>query len=94
MQRLLLARELLDSEAARLVTARREAEKTLVQITDDLERENVRLADAGRAFTWLTTERHALETERANEAAAHEQAMTTLRTVGTALAAVEAKWST
>lgn len=67
LQRLVVAREQLDAEERRLLDARTQAERRLRQITDDVEREQARAADADGALERLEEERLALEEAREGE---------------------------
>ncbi|HVB17914.1 MAG TPA: AAA family ATPase, partial [Stellaceae bacterium] len=68
LQHITHAREALDEELRRVVNAQADAERRLVQVGADLEREAAHLGDAEAALARLGDERLALE--RANDAAA------------------------
>ncbi|MBT5416018.1 MAG: chromosome segregation protein SMC [Rhodospirillaceae bacterium] len=72
--RLVVARDALDAEEARVAQAKAEAETRLTQIEADLAREQVLARDAEQAVARLAEERTRIEAEQEGEAAAAEHA--------------------
>jgi len=77
LQRVMLARETLDAEEARVVAAKEEAERRLIQLAGDIERERQLATDAGAFIEKLGDEQQRLidaqESETASRAEAAER---------------------
>ena len=84
-QHFVIAREKLDEELERVNRGREAAEMRLVQIRDDLARENARLSDASEALERIQEEKVRVKSEAAEEEGnsenAREKLMTAAKTV-------------
>jgi chromosome segregation protein len=90
LQRLTLAREQLDAEEGRLDVAKRDLELRLQQVAADQQREAARAADAEQALARLTEEKDSLISACADETDQQEDAATTVETISTEVAEIEA----
>jgi chromosome segregation protein len=88
-QRLTQARSALEQELARVVAARREAERRLAELAGDCKREGATLADAEAALARLAEERRALAAAAADAGSGRE--LTTARLSDTAARLAEAE---
>jgi chromosome segregation protein len=94
LQRLVIAGEQLDEEERRVQQARGEAEKRLVQLRQDLQREAALAADATAALERLAGERGGIDEAQAAESGAQQAAAARLREAEVAVAAVETELAT
>src|SRR5262249_51529189 len=90
LQRLIHGREALEQELRRVLAARGEAERRLVQLNADLDREDADFADAEAALARLHDERQALARAEAEDAPAHQSAGAKLDRATTDAAEAEA----
>jgi chromosome segregation protein len=91
LQRLVLAREALDQEERRVLSARGEAEQRLHHLAQDRKREDEIAADATAALTRLGEERTGLAAAQEGEVAAQREASDALRQAQVAVAGLEAE---
>ncbi|MFN4283064.1 MAG: chromosome segregation protein SMC [Alphaproteobacteria bacterium] len=89
LQRLLVAREQLQAEEARINAARAACENRLAQIAADISREDARAQDAAEALARLEAESQALTEAQAQEAIEIEQAVAALEEAKAATAEAE-----
>ncbi|MEE8280242.1 MAG: chromosome segregation protein SMC [Alphaproteobacteria bacterium] len=93
LQRLLLAREGLDAEEARIHEAREICRQRLVQIAGDIERETARASDAAEALARLDEEGAALTRARTDEEAAERERTQALSVAQSQVADLESRLS-
>ena len=91
LQRLIIARETLDREEARIAEAKADCERRLAQVSADIERENALLADAVAAIQRLAAERQAIGEASAGEEQAQADTRQALESVNTAVRALDAR---
>ncbi|MDB5406458.1 MAG: chromosome partitioning protein ParA, partial [Rhodospirillales bacterium] len=91
VQRLAVARDTLDQEERRVLTARGEAEQRLRQLAQDRAREDELAADAAAALGRLKEERDGLTLAQQDEIAQQQAAGSALRDAAAAVAALEAE---
>ncbi len=89
LHRVMLAREALDAEKARLAAARAEAERRRGQLAGDMVREDEHVADADAALGRLAEEQGGLERGEIGDAKAREAAAAALERAAAELAAAE-----
>jgi len=90
LQRLIVAREGLDQEEARIAQARNNAESRMQALEGDENRERLIAHDASQAITRLETEKAEIETSREDEGETREQAQAELIKCNDAVTAMDA----